>query len=93
MAACLLKPGFFFFLVQVHGHKGVQFQNWAKTYGCCPEMYYQPTSVEEVREVGVHLHITPRCPVLVTTALTPSRGWRWNFLGLDPRTAGPAQAP
>jgi hypothetical protein len=56
-------------------------------------MYYQPTSVEEVREVGVHLHITPRCPVLVTTALTPSRGWRWNFLGLDPRTAGPAQAP
>ncbi|XP_035308999.1 L-gulonolactone oxidase [Cricetulus griseus] len=35
----------------VHGHKGVQFQNWAKTYGCCPEMYYQPTSVEEVREV------------------------------------------
>uniref|UniRef100_A0A8C6WDW5 L-gulonolactone oxidase n=1 Tax=Nannospalax galili TaxID=1026970 RepID=A0A8C6WDW5_NANGA len=35
----------------VHGHKGVQFQNWAKTYGCCPEMYYQPTSVEEVKEV------------------------------------------
>ncbi|KAH0519286.1 L-gulonolactone oxidase [Microtus ochrogaster] len=36
---------------QVHGCKGFQFQNWAKTYGCCPEMYYQPTSVEEVREV------------------------------------------
>uniref|UniRef100_A0A8C8U9F4 L-gulonolactone oxidase n=1 Tax=Peromyscus maniculatus bairdii TaxID=230844 RepID=A0A8C8U9F4_PERMB len=35
----------------VHGYKGVQFQNWAKTYGCCPEMYYQPTSVEEIREV------------------------------------------
>ncbi|KAH0517273.1 L-gulonolactone oxidase [Microtus ochrogaster] len=35
----------------VHGCKGFQFQNWAKTYGCCPEMYYQPTSVEEVREV------------------------------------------
>ncbi|XP_055465794.1 L-gulonolactone oxidase isoform X2 [Psammomys obesus] len=35
----------------VHGHKGVRFQNWAKTYGCSPEMYYQPTSVEEVREV------------------------------------------
>ncbi|XP_037669234.1 L-gulonolactone oxidase isoform X2 [Choloepus didactylus] len=35
----------------VHGHKGVKFQNWAKTYGCCPEMYYQPTSVEEIREV------------------------------------------
>ncbi|VFV44087.1 l-gulonolactone oxidase [Lynx pardinus] len=35
----------------VHGYKGVKFQNWARTYGCCPEMYYQPTSVEEVREV------------------------------------------
>uniref|UniRef100_A0A8D1FUT1 L-gulonolactone oxidase n=1 Tax=Sus scrofa TaxID=9823 RepID=A0A8D1FUT1_PIG len=40
-----------FVLFQVHGHKGVKFQNWAKTYGCCPEMYYQPTSVEEIREV------------------------------------------
>uniref|UniRef100_A0A8C0QZR4 L-gulonolactone oxidase n=1 Tax=Canis lupus dingo TaxID=286419 RepID=A0A8C0QZR4_CANLU len=36
---------------QVHGYKGVKFQNWARTYGCCPEMYFQPTSVEEVREV------------------------------------------
>lgn len=38
---------------QVHGYKGVKFQNWARTYGCCPEMYFQPTSVEEVREVSV----------------------------------------
>ncbi|OWK07239.1 GULO [Cervus elaphus hippelaphus] len=35
----------------VHGYKGVKFQNWARTYGCCPEMYFQPTSVEEIREV------------------------------------------
>ncbi|XP_027820103.2 L-gulonolactone oxidase isoform X5 [Ovis aries] len=35
----------------VHGYKGVKFQNWARTYGCCPEMYFQPTSVEEVKEV------------------------------------------
>ncbi|KAJ8798511.1 hypothetical protein J1605_016656 [Eschrichtius robustus] len=35
----------------VHGYKGVKFQNWARTYGCYPEMYYQPTSVEEIREV------------------------------------------
>ncbi|KAL6083118.1 hypothetical protein STEG23_014105 [Scotinomys teguina] len=34
----------------VRGYKGVQFQNWMKTYGCCPEMYYQPISVGEVRE-------------------------------------------
>ncbi|KAF3818431.1 hypothetical protein GH733_011848 [Mirounga leonina] len=37
--------------ISVHGYKGVKFQNWARTYGCCPEIYYQPTSVEEVREV------------------------------------------
>lgn len=42
-------------LTQVHGHKGFQFQNWARTYGCCPEMYYQPTSVEEIKEVSVSL--------------------------------------
>ncbi|XP_043846011.1 L-gulonolactone oxidase isoform X2 [Dromiciops gliroides] len=35
----------------VHGHKGFKFQNWAKTYGCYPEMYFQPTCVEEVRQV------------------------------------------
>uniref|UniRef100_A0A7M4E4G9 L-gulonolactone oxidase n=1 Tax=Crocodylus porosus TaxID=8502 RepID=A0A7M4E4G9_CROPO len=36
---------------QVHGHGGVQFQNWAKTYGCSPELYFQPTSVEEIKEI------------------------------------------
>lgn len=35
----------------VHGHKGVRFQNWAQTYSCNPEMYFQPSSPEEVREV------------------------------------------
>jgi len=39
------------FLVQVHGQGGVKFQNWAKTYGSSPELYFQPTSVEEIREV------------------------------------------
>ncbi|XP_072489947.1 L-gulonolactone oxidase isoform X2 [Notamacropus eugenii] len=37
--------------MMVHGHKGFKFQNWAKTYGCYPEMYFQPTCVEEVRQV------------------------------------------
>ncbi|KYO43973.1 L-gulonolactone oxidase-like [Alligator mississippiensis] len=35
----------------VHGHGGVQFQNWAKTYGSSPELYFQPTSVEEIKEI------------------------------------------
>ncbi|XP_044516966.1 L-gulonolactone oxidase-like [Gracilinanus agilis] len=37
--------------MMVHGQKGFKFQNWAKTYGCYPEMYFQPTCVEEVRQV------------------------------------------
>ncbi|XP_027706054.1 L-gulonolactone oxidase isoform X1 [Vombatus ursinus] len=37
--------------MMVHGHKGFKFQNWAKTYGCHPEMYFQPTCVEEVKQV------------------------------------------
>ncbi|NWX77660.1 GGLO oxidase, partial [Alca torda] len=37
--------------VQVHGQGGVKFQNWAKTYGSSPELYFQPTSVEEIREI------------------------------------------
>ncbi|XP_020839638.1 L-gulonolactone oxidase isoform X2 [Phascolarctos cinereus] len=37
--------------MMVHGHKGFKFRNWAKTYGCHPEMYFQPTCVEEVKQV------------------------------------------
>uniref|UniRef100_A0A452SY34 L-gulonolactone oxidase n=1 Tax=Ursus maritimus TaxID=29073 RepID=A0A452SY34_URSMA len=53
---------------QVHGYKGVKFQNWARTYGCCPEMYYQPTSVEEIREVSVHPGLETR-PCLMNRLL------------------------
>ncbi|XP_039201903.1 L-gulonolactone oxidase-like isoform X2 [Crotalus tigris] len=35
----------------VHGEGGVRFQNWARTYGSSPEMYFQPTSVDEIREI------------------------------------------
>uniref|UniRef100_A0A8V0YBQ3 L-gulonolactone oxidase n=1 Tax=Gallus gallus TaxID=9031 RepID=A0A8V0YBQ3_CHICK len=38
-------------LTQVHGQGGFKFQNWAKTYGSSPELYFQPTSVEEIREI------------------------------------------
>ncbi|NWI14975.1 GGLO oxidase, partial [Crypturellus soui] len=40
-----------FLSIQVHGQGGVKFQNWAKTYGSSPELYFQPTSVEEIREI------------------------------------------
>lgn len=56
---------------QVHGYKGVKFQNWARTYGCCPEMYYQPTSVEEIREVSVHPGLETR-PCLARSNLLPT---------------------
>ncbi|KAM4680648.1 L-gulonolactone oxidase-like isoform 1-T1 [Amazona ochrocephala] len=47
----LLSSALALFMVQVHGQGGVKFQNWAKTYGCSPELYFQPTSVEEIREI------------------------------------------
>lgn len=79
--------GFVFF--QVHGQGGVRFQNWAKTYGSCPELYFQPTSVEEVREVrGRHLEkagrekLRPyRMPRWVITILGWSQGGVWALGG------------
>uniref|UniRef100_A0ACB8G8P1 Uncharacterized protein n=1 Tax=Sphaerodactylus townsendi TaxID=933632 RepID=A0ACB8G8P1_9SAUR len=38
-------------ITMVHGQGGVKFQNWAKTYGCSPEMYFQPATVEELKEI------------------------------------------
>ncbi|MGH0149847.1 UNVERIFIED_CONTAM: hypothetical protein FKN15_043034 [Acipenser sinensis] len=36
---------------QVQGMEGYQFQNWALTYSSNPELYFQPTSIEEVRQI------------------------------------------
>nr|XP_032657598.1 L-gulonolactone oxidase [Chelonoidis abingdonii] len=35
----------------VHGQGGFKFQNWARSYGSSPELYFQPTSVEEIKEI------------------------------------------
>uniref|UniRef100_A0A674INU4 L-gulonolactone oxidase n=1 Tax=Terrapene triunguis TaxID=2587831 RepID=A0A674INU4_9SAUR len=35
----------------VHGQGGFKFQNWARTYGSSPELFFQPTSVEEIKEI------------------------------------------
>nr|XP_033795170.1 L-gulonolactone oxidase-like isoform X1 [Geotrypetes seraphini]XP_033795172.1 L-gulonolactone oxidase-like isoform X2 [Geotrypetes seraphini] len=35
----------------VIGHASFKFQNWAQTYGSQPELYFQPTSVEQVKEI------------------------------------------
>ncbi|XP_043551203.1 L-gulonolactone oxidase isoform X2 [Chiloscyllium plagiosum] len=35
----------------IQGTVGYQFQNWANTYSCKPEFYFEPASVEEVRQV------------------------------------------
>ncbi|XP_073529935.1 L-gulonolactone oxidase-like isoform X1 [Phyllobates terribilis] len=35
----------------VLGRGGYKFQNWAQTYGSTPELYFQPSSVEEVKEI------------------------------------------
>ncbi|KAM4771261.1 L-gulonolactone oxidase-like [Rhinophrynus dorsalis] len=36
---------------QVLGRGGYKFQNWAQTYGSSPELYFQPTSVDEIKEI------------------------------------------
>ncbi|XP_018423978.1 PREDICTED: L-gulonolactone oxidase-like [Nanorana parkeri] len=35
----------------VVGRAGFKFQNWAQTYGSNPELYFQPTCAEEVKEI------------------------------------------
>ncbi|XP_066566221.1 L-gulonolactone oxidase-like [Amia ocellicauda] len=35
----------------VQGKAGYRFQNWAQTYSSCPEKYFQPSSVEDVRQI------------------------------------------
>ncbi|KAM9316360.1 L-gulonolactone oxidase-like [Gastrophryne carolinensis] len=39
------------FLPKVVGQGGFKFQNWAQTYGSTPELYFQPTCAEEVKEI------------------------------------------
>ncbi|KAL7987177.1 hypothetical protein Chor_006096, partial [Crotalus horridus] len=52
----------------VHGEGGVRFQNWARTYGSSPEMYFQPTSVDEIREVNKE-H-PARCSIILMFSIT-----------------------
>ncbi|XP_069461742.1 L-gulonolactone oxidase-like [Ambystoma mexicanum] len=35
----------------VLGRGGFKFQNWAQTYGSSPELFFQPTTAEEVKEI------------------------------------------
>ncbi|NP_001088534.1 uncharacterized protein LOC495407 [Xenopus laevis] len=35
----------------VLGRGGYKFENWAQTYGSSPELYFQPTCVEEIKEI------------------------------------------
>lgn len=39
------------------GRPGFHFENWAKTYGCDPELYFEPTNESEVRQVSLHILI------------------------------------
>ncbi|XP_015207781.2 L-gulonolactone oxidase-like [Lepisosteus oculatus] len=42
----------------IQGTEGYHFQNWAQTYSCHPEQYFQPSSVEDVRQI---LELARRC--------------------------------
>ena len=35
----------------LQGQTGYLFTNWAKTFSCQPELFFEPESVDELREV------------------------------------------
>ncbi|XP_057244359.1 L-gulonolactone oxidase-like, partial [Malurus melanocephalus] len=56
----------------VHGQVGVKFRNWAGTYGSDPELYFQPESVQEIREVPEPLRENQKLPKVVGGGHSPS---------------------
>lgn len=33
------------------GVRGFRYSNWANTFSCEPELYFEPTNVDEIRQV------------------------------------------
>jgi hypothetical protein len=52
-----------------------RFRNWANTFGCSPELYFEPSTEEEVSEVilgGIHTEhsgSTPTIGILIENPL------------------------
>lgn len=42
--------------LQAIANDNFTFQNWAKTFKCTPELLFEPTTEEQVRQVWVPLH-------------------------------------
>ena len=38
-------------IVEMEGHV---FKNWAETYSCQPELYFEPRDLQELRQVHVY---------------------------------------
>ena len=38
--------------IQALGRKGHIFANWATTYSCLPELYFEPTDLSQLKQVG-----------------------------------------
>ena len=35
------------------GQRDYKFTNWSSTFSCSPELYFEPKTTEEIREVGL----------------------------------------
>lgn len=39
------------------GQRGYQFTNWAKTFSCTPDLYFEPETIEDIRQI---LHVASK---------------------------------
>lgn len=37
--------------VLARGQPGYKFTNWATTFSCCPDLYFEPETIEDIRKV------------------------------------------
>ena len=58
----------------VQGKAGHLFTNWAKTYSCHPELFFEPQNVEELAQVLEMLFavIVSSCEISILTPVSPT---------------------
>jgi len=48
---------YLFFFSEMEGKRNYIFENWAKTYRCNPEVYFEPETIHELRKVTLTISI------------------------------------
>lgn len=42
-------------LARGRGQRGYKFTNWSTTYSCTPDLYFEPETIKDIREVSLWL--------------------------------------